>query len=313
MIIKERTAPVQIPALEALSRRLPRNHPKQAVIRGDLRKREIGYRGECSLDYYLEQLPDFFKQFRGIRLGSFQIDTLLVSQTCIVIVENKHFAGNIRFEERIQQFTRTLNGQTQSYSHPLPQVRRHQHLLSRWLDERGWATLPIHPLVAFTYPSSVISSEKPQPFIIRAEFLPEKVLSIAENHSAHILTESHLHLLSEQLKLAHKEPEYDPLSSYGIKPSELLTGVHCPRCNHLPMQRTSRSGWHCKRCTRKHLTAHVESLRDYRRLFKPRISNREARMFLHLPSASVTRHCLVNLNLPREGNYKNTRYLLHNL
>ncbi|QQK77667.1 NERD domain-containing protein [Salicibibacter cibarius] len=313
MIIMERTVPVQIPALKALHRRLPYNHPKQAIIREDLRKREIGYRGECSLDYYLEQLPNFFRQFRGLRLGSFQIDTLLVAQTCIVIVENKHFAGSIQFEERIQQFTRTLNGQTLSYPHPLPQVRRHHQLLARWLYERCWPNMPIHPLVAFTYPSSVISSEKPQPSIIRAEFLPEKVLSIEENHSEHILTDSQLHLLCEQLKFAHKEPKYEPLKSYAIKPSECLTGVHCPYCNHLPVQRTSRSGWHCPRCKRKHSTAHVESLRDYRRLFKPMISNREARAFLHLPTASVTRHCLVNLNLPREGNYKNARYLLHDL
>ncbi|WP_352923874.1 hypothetical protein [Peribacillus simplex] len=56
LIVKKRKVPLAVRKLRALACKLPPSHPKVPLIMNDLRKREAGYKGECSIDFPLSFL-----------------------------------------------------------------------------------------------------------------------------------------------------------------------------------------------------------------------------------------------------------------
>lgn len=91
MFILPREKPIQMSIIEALTRRLPKNHPLHPSLQKEYNQRKKGLVGEENVDYYLSYLPESqFHIFRGIRLivdrKPFQIDTLLISRNLILLV-----------------------------------------------------------------------------------------------------------------------------------------------------------------------------------------------------------------------------------
>ncbi|QQK77558.1 NERD domain-containing protein [Salicibibacter cibarius] len=310
-------------ALEAMKRRLLENHPRMEKVSRDHRMWEVGYKGECSLDFYLKQLPEGeYWLFYGLCLKTtdgeqFQIDTMLLSKRVAILLEIKTIAGEILFDEDIHQFSRTYQGEVKSFSHPYIQVARQRTLLRQWLNARGYFNLPVAPLVISGNPSATLTFKNaPRHFmqsIVRAEVLPQRVLQLKKENPADQLSSSAQKELSQQLLDGHHEQPDNVVEAYNISRFDLLTGVHCPSCFKLSMQRIHGNGWHCPRCSFRHKMAHAESLKDYRILFQPSISNREARIFLDIPSASIVRKLLTQLELPIQGKNKSRRYMLTDL
>ncbi|MGG1572383.1 nuclease-related domain-containing protein [Fictibacillus sp. NRS-1165] len=84
MIVKPLKIPLIIEKTEALLRRLPQHHPKRPIIEKELASRYKGYRGEQSLDFYLQELPPKNHLiFHDIRLSvlntEFQMDLLILT------------------------------------------------------------------------------------------------------------------------------------------------------------------------------------------------------------------------------------------
>ncbi|MGE6260368.1 nuclease-related domain-containing protein [Heyndrickxia sporothermodurans] len=133
MIIKSRGLPIRILKGEALQNRLPKNHEKPADIERDLKKRWKGYRGEQSLDYFLQFLPrGKYLIFHDLRLKGeqnfFQMDTLILSPFFALIIEVKNYSGTLIFDTELNQFTR-INHQNkeEGFQDPIARARR-QHL-----------------------------------------------------------------------------------------------------------------------------------------------------------------------------------------
>lgn len=106
MIVKKRKVPLAIRKLRALTYRLPPNHPKLPLIMNDLKKREAGYKGECSIDFPLSFLePKSYFIFHDLRLQDqsrfFQLDTLLISKKFALIIEVKNMAGSLYFDPHL--------------------------------------------------------------------------------------------------------------------------------------------------------------------------------------------------------------------
>lgn len=115
MIIKERPIPYIILLLEALLRRIPKNHTKRLQIENDLNKWWASYRGEQSVDYHLDILPkDDVSILHSPRLNNnqnyFQIDTLLLFTKLIIIIEIKTFSGKVYFDKKNNQVIQTKDG-----------------------------------------------------------------------------------------------------------------------------------------------------------------------------------------------------------
>ncbi|QDI91365.1 NERD domain-containing protein [Salicibibacter halophilus] len=284
---------------------------------------EVGYKGERSLNFYLKQLPEEeYWLFHGLLLKlengeQFQIDTMLLSKRMIILLEIKTIAGEILFDEAIHQFSRTYQGEVKSFRHPYIQVSRQKALLHKWLNAKGSFNLPIVPLVISGNSSATLTFKNaPRHFmqsIVRADVLPRRVLQLEKEHRVEQLSSSERELLAQNLIDGHHDQPYDAVEAYNIHRSDLLTGVHCPSCFKLSMERVRGNGWYCPRCSFSHKMAYLESLKDYRLLFHPSISNREAQTFLEIHSSSIARKLLVRLDLPIQGKNKGRRYLLTEL
>lgn len=131
MIVKPRKIPLSIRKLEALIRRLPPYHPKLPFISEELNKKMAGYKGESSLDFYLGFLdPKQYFIFHDLRLKDdsrfFQIDTLIVTKSYLLIIEVKNIAGTIHFDPLFNQLIRIKEGKEMAFPDPLLQVKRHE-------------------------------------------------------------------------------------------------------------------------------------------------------------------------------------------
>ncbi|HZG72957.1 MAG TPA: nuclease-related domain-containing protein [Chondromyces sp.] len=98
MIIKERKKSIYLRQLEALVRRVPRGHGKREEILLMAKKAGKGYRGEQAIDYPLSFLSeDKYFILHDVRLLGghhyFQLDTLILSEYFIVILEVKNISG----------------------------------------------------------------------------------------------------------------------------------------------------------------------------------------------------------------------------
>ncbi|WP_062051753.1 nuclease-related domain-containing protein [Bacillus sp. JCM 19034] len=94
MIVKPLRVPPILFQLDALRRRLPRQHERQADIKEQWRRRVAGFKGEQSLAYELSLIDqDEYLVFHDVRLpiGEYfaQFDLLILCSRFIVIIEVK--------------------------------------------------------------------------------------------------------------------------------------------------------------------------------------------------------------------------------
>ncbi|MFC0270255.1 nuclease-related domain-containing protein [Metabacillus herbersteinensis] len=131
MIVKERKVPLSILKLQALARRTHPDHPKFQLIKENLAKSLAGYKGEAAIDYPLSPLPEKnYLILHDMRLQNkqhyFQMDTLLLSQSYLLILEVKNMSGTLPFDNKFKQLIRTLDGKQESYPYPLVQIQQHE-------------------------------------------------------------------------------------------------------------------------------------------------------------------------------------------
>ena len=96
MIVKERGFSLELMRMEALDRRLYSNHKMKAKVQLDLKRWRSGIRGEKEIEYPLRFLDEQrYLILHDLRLsdenGYFQIDTLILSESYILILEVKNW------------------------------------------------------------------------------------------------------------------------------------------------------------------------------------------------------------------------------
>ncbi len=318
MIKKERKLPLKIRKLQALLRRLPNHHPKKPQIEEELAKRKAGFKGEQSIDYYLSFLPEStYYIFHDLRLPSgphyFQLDTLILSPYFILILEVKNISGILYFDDQFNQFFRSINGNEETFRDPITQVLRQVKQLHDLLLEMKLANIPLESLVVFSNQSSNLKTLSPNPRRYRkaihsADF-PFKIEEFEEKYKKELLSLKDLRKLSNLLLKKHTPLSNNILEQYGIRKSEVLKGIHCPKCFALPMKRNFGT-WTCSQCNSSTKAAHIDSFSDYSLLIKQTITNSEFREFAQLTSRSVSTKLLNSMNLKIEGSTKGRIYYL---
>ncbi|WP_168413044.1 nuclease-related domain-containing protein [Bacillus salacetis] len=148
MIVKKRSVPVRIQQNEALLGRLDPCHPKRELIQEDLSKRAAGYKGECSVDYYLSFLSEKeYHIFHSLRLPPkdvhFQLDILLISPKRIILLEVKNISGTVVFGDPFNQLVRLKDDVETGFENPITQVRRQRFQLIKWLSKNNNFPLPL--------------------------------------------------------------------------------------------------------------------------------------------------------------------------
>ena len=130
MIIKARSFPYNLFGLQALQRRISKNHIQFENIKERIRTVTAGVNGEKVLDDVFVKYKFGFEHFmlhdlNLISTGKFQIDTLFLSSRGAFILEVKNIAGRISFPDQWNQLIRVLdNGQTDAFECPSVQLER---------------------------------------------------------------------------------------------------------------------------------------------------------------------------------------------
>ncbi|MCQ6279911.1 nuclease-related domain-containing protein [Bacillus sp. EB600] len=304
----------------ALKRRIENFHPKRSVIEEDYHHRMTGYRGEKSIDYYLEKLPkDKYDIIHDLRLPCteedkfFQIDTLVLSTSLILPLEVKNWAGDLHFDKHLNQVLRTFPNQTKKkrVQNPILQVHEQAHQLKNWLAHHNLGNVPVEYLFVNSNDKTIITTDPGNEKIFQRvctnETLIDKIHLLTQTQKPANPKKSNLKKLGEALLAAHTPPVFTIQKLYNISPYEILTGVYCPKCLSLPMV-YNKGTWYCSQCSHQSKTAHIETLNDYFLLIKPSITNAEFRQFLHISSARSTNRILKSLNLPYTGTNKGRIY-----
>ncbi|CAH0134585.1 hypothetical protein SRABI96_00324 [Peribacillus sp. Bi96] len=313
--------PLKLLKLEALSRRLTTDHPKQEKIRNDLRKVRTGFNGERSIGNELNDLPKEYQVLHDLRLchdGSrfFQMDFLLVSRKYCIIIEVKNFAGLLYFDRTYPQLIRTKDGQEQAYLDPLIQVDVQKSRLKNWLTFHKFPLLPIETLIANANSNTIVRTTPGFAPIFKKitgkETLISKIQALEEKYPSEQLTQRQRNKLSNTILQKNIPHNPDILQWYQFDETDLLKSVQCPECAAFQMQ-YHWGKWSCCQCTCASKNAHIQSLRDYALLINPRITNKQARLFLQIDSIDIMQRMLSALELPYLGQFKNRVYSLDGL
>ena len=320
IIIKDCEIPIKTRMLEALIRRLPSNHPLQPILTSDFNRNMAGYKGELRVISVLKALPEKeYLIFHDLRLlGSpypFHMDILILTSYFILILEVKNIAGEIYFDQTFNQLIRTKSdGKTEAFDDPILQVSRQRQQLVEWLISNGFKNLPVETLVVSANSSAIVraSNTALNRKVIRKDYLLLKITELKQKYKEKILTPKALKKLSALFIKEHMPHLPDLLDIYKIPAASLQTGVNCPHCCSLSMERRLRK-WICRICMTSSHDAHISALQDYAFLIKPTITNGECRRFLQLHSSSSAKNLLLSLNLDKIGHTKGRMYLLDSL
>ncbi|MBT2691265.1 NERD domain-containing protein [Bacillus sp. ISL-47] len=318
MIIKERKIPLFVLKLEALLRRLPPGHSKIPLIKEELSKRNAGFKGESSIDFPLDFIGGKnYYIFHDIRLPVqsrfFQIDTLVLNTKFALILEVKNISGVLQFDTVYNQLIRIKSGEEQVFPCPLIQVKRQANQLKNWLSENKLPfDFPVFSLVVISNPRTGIKVIPPHinlsQKVVHRDTLPVKINQFEKDTTNEIPDK----LLKKIIRLVLKqniEGDLSILTRFHIHESELLKGVLCPKCGHLPITKVKRT-WQCASCNNKNKNAHIAALTDYRLFMGPTITNQQLREFLNIESSLSATRLLKSLNLPHTGANKNRTYTL---
>ncbi|PGV51523.1 NERD nuclease [Bacillus sp. AFS037270] len=242
----------------------------------------------------------------------FQIDTLLISQTHILIIEAKNIIGTLCFDHVFNQLIRNnLDGTEESFEDPRTQCRRLQSLLTRWLIQHKLHFLPIDYLIFFKSTNKTIlkttGTNTDTTRISKGRDLFNKIEDCEKRYKQVKIQPEKLHEIAHFLLSKHNPKPIDILKEYDLTETDLHYGVQCPSCNHVPMD-YQRGNWICLKCSQPFKTGHIEAIKDYFLLIKPTITNHECQTILHLPTSDITRKVLISLNLPTTGHTKNRLY-----
>lgn len=313
IIIKFRKRPAKIDGYEALLKRLPIYHSKQETVEDLLKSSKAGYGGEKRLDELMKNFdPDYeyliIQDLSISKDAELQVDTVLLTRSCIILLEVKNISGRLKFTVNPSALHQTTqNGKERGYKSPLVQMEMIKWKLEKVLKSLKYS-LPIHTFVVIAYPNQIVENTPPGSIIWSAD---EVMLRL---HNFRMPPEK---MNSDQLfnlgdQLLNLSSEYSPFPlapKLDIQLDELEKGVFCPKCNFTKMNKIHRS-WKCPACEITDSEAHHEAIREWFMLIKPTISAAECKDFLGLAYSSTARNFLTHPRYNKVGSNKTRRYYI---
>jgi ribosomal protein L37AE/L43A len=303
--------------LEALLRRLPKDHPKRNTIEKDYMKFNSGFIGEKKIDYFLDLLPEKeYSIFHNVRLKNeenryFQIDTLLITNKYILLLEVKNILGNIIFEKDFNQFIRIQGQSEEAFPNPLLQIDRHQKQLRSFFQKHKLEIPPLYSFIIISNSSSVIKTSNRHSNILEnvfhAEQLPLKIQKLDYIEAKQLLSLKQIRKIAKVLLKNHTPLASNVLERYNISEDEINKGVICPKCSKNKMKRQFGK-WYCD-CSYQSKDAHIQAIFDFAYLISSTITNQQCRDFLDLSSGSIASTLLKSLNMNQTGHTKGSKYI----
>lgn len=311
MVLRNRARPRPLEKLDAIISRIPEEHSALKNMKSHAAKYQKGYNGERKLDYFIRGMPGNFSILNDVTLTIFnkkvQIDSILITQYAIYIIEVKSYEGIVTFDTGLGQFIQENKEKLEGYKYPITQVEQIQFYLMRWLQERGLSGLPIYYFIVFSEASTLIKVKGDEHSIRRIVSHVDKIQLRLINFDEYLKknrsgNQSLKNKIINALLNECEDFDYDVLQKFGINRNELLPGVHCPKCSTLGMKRFNRK-WYCQKCNTSSDNAHKKALYHYTLLIHHEMKNEDCRKFLQLDSRFVARKMLQDSHLTlKSGN-----------
>lgn len=295
--------------------RLPERHPEQDYLKKEFYRYEAGWQGEKRLVSKMIEFhwPEPYELLWdvGLQFGNWkvQLDGLLVTPRCIIIIESKNISGRIHFDEVTSEFYRfNTEGEKGVFEDPLVQLSKHERFLEVWLNKKKIGHPPITGMVAFTSRHCEFIAKPAGKHICKTYQVIEELYRILEMHEP--LADSPRPIKTRRLIESNLCPyERPPLCEYyRIDPRELKTGVKCSECGQIAVERLYKI-WRCNMCGGQSTNAHELALQEYFTLVSKEIDSREFRRFTGIKSRHAAFRILSAANLMTIGSKRNRKYL----
>ncbi|MCA1065610.1 nuclease-related domain-containing protein [Rossellomorea sp. AcN35-11] len=266
MDVNERKVPLKLLKLEAILGRLEKDYPKIPLLKEHLRKIQAGYNGEKAVDYQLGYLSSKdYNIFYDLRLEVngryFQIDTLILTRSFILIIEVKNMSGEVSFDTTFNQFIQSKNGSINAYPDPILQINRQEYQLKEWLKQNHFPLIPIHGFVVISNPQTIISANSGSlnKKVIHAASLPHKITQLQQHFHKKFFSDKELKKVIRFMKKMNTPHNNPILEFYKISKDDILPGVICKACGYLPLTR-EYGQWKCTNCHKNSKNAHIQAL-----------------------------------------------------
>lgn len=315
MIGKTREYPKEIMILEAIVRRFPPDDFRKADFEKKLYRKRAGYKGEKTLDYFLEQIDHsnmvILHDLRiPINSTHFQIDTLIITPHFLLIIDSKNLAGTLIFLPEFNQLIRIQNDIEEVFPDPILQTKIQASQLRAFLEKHHFTPPPIEYLVAISNTQALIknpTNDKEVSYrVFRSANVTFKIPPFYNKHPQSLLSKTEMKKISKQLVKAHVPLVPDP-KSMNLPFDNMAKGVQCPACEAFGMD-YHQGKWTCKGCGHKAAAAHLQALRDYFLLYGPSITNKQFRDYMKLESTSTAKRLLACMDLTSLGTNKGRTY-----
>lgn len=314
---KEVVMLTEIEALECLLNRLPEDHSYRKFFEVELFRSKSGKRGEARMkrkfnEFYLPEEHHIIWNV-SLAIGGWrvQMDGLLLTDRCALIIESKNISGKIHFDDATGEFFRfNEDDEKTTMEDPVIQLNKHMRFLEAWFKIRN-INMPIDGLVVFTPKQCEFVSKPKDKYICKTYQMVEYLHNILQNYPQRMTSRK---ISSIKTEIGNNQVPYQriPLcEQYRLDWRELKRGVLCNKCIRYSMERKNHS-WKCTKCGEKDSHAHAYAISEYFSLIDSSISNRQFRAFCLIESQSVATRLITALNLEGSGELKGRKYRLRN-
>ncbi|MGI2328080.1 nuclease-related domain-containing protein [Planococcus sp. YIM B11945] len=293
------------------------HHPQRPFLEQKLHRTLAGQRGESRM---MKKFNEFQQEeeFRilwdvNLKIDNWpvQIDGLLLTGRCAVIIDSKNINGQLHFDEKTDEFFRfSPAGEKKVMDDPRSQLNKHIRFLTQFFEQKK-IILPVTGLIVFTAKDCEFISKPHRAAICKTYQMTDYLLKILQAFPLEAAAPGPAKI--RKIILANQIPFRPPpfCASYFIDPKDLKPGVFCLNCKTLTMRREKRS-WLCAACGNRDASAHLLAIREYMTFVEPKITNQKLRSFCGLESRAVATRLLAKVELTRVGESKAYSYHLQN-
>lgn len=311
MRLRNLSKPLPLQKLDAAIPRLSPQFPTLSKMKDDAKKQQHGYTGEMKVNYFLDNLTQMYTILHDVYLSvngkNFQIDSLVIANHSISIVDTKNYSGTITFNTTLKQLIRDDGKIESGFEYPITQVENQKFHLQNWLVQHGLAHIPINYYVAIADPSTIVKvkgdEEEIGKIVVHGAEIHNRIMKNDQLHGQKGVSKLRDHQIGKSILRECGEFDSDMFKTYGMRPKDVLPGVICPDCGLRGMERM-HSGWWCSKCRQKHYNAHLNALTDYLLLVKKTITNKECIWFLGLKSRGTATRILKKSGLVYDTTYR---------
>ncbi|MGE7925390.1 nuclease-related domain-containing protein [Viridibacillus arvi] len=303
-------------AHKRLIKRLSPDYQKIEAINRQLENVTAGFNGECRVDQMVQEVlfnnhfyyfPNFECQLSPTRIA--QIDSVLLTQSYILLIEIKNMRGTLHFQEQPYQLIQELEGQSIAYHCPQMQLLRASDTFERWLKNTKFQQVPIYKTIIMPNHRTVI---KTAPTTVPLIMSKEIALFIQKlNELPVVINEAQLEALIHSIKVNNKSYKHRPLcEKYNIPIEQIRKGIIC-HCGTSGIRISERT-WHCPKCQAVIPNAIEQTLYDWFSICAEEITITECIDFLSCNSRTLISRVLNNNNYIALGKTRSRRFKLNN-